>query len=1786
MALPFDKLNKSAKKAADKGKKEKQQKTTQAKVTKKATAKKSVSNYTKAAKNNTGITGGAAKAAKTNKTTKGNSTKKAAKKTTKKSTSKNLTSNEALLLQNLTRTGSKKVVTQGKKNAAKALTTSKAKTNEYKNLTEKTAKKKTKATKQLTSNESLLLQNLTRTGTADVVNKGLKGAGKTLRTSKAKTDEYKDLNKKVAKQDEKFLNSSPFAYGVMAGSSPIPLKETLEKQTGQKIDTSKAENTVGYKAGYMAGLMGEYAATGGIARGAVEQSIKTTLKQAGKTAGKKAVKEAAKEATEQVTKNSSKLTQIGKKVLTGAAADTVTGVPTNALEAGKETSKAEKGEKGKTFARSMALNTAFDVGLGAGGEVVSAAMKAIKKRAASKAAQAVTGTTETPTKAADTAVQNTTPKVTETPARADTAQASDAVAKTSTKTKPDGVATIETKTLDETLLPLKEAREEVPKAPEGASDIVKKAEQRKVQQVAEEKAEVNTASLEEARAELMAAKEYIDELKATYKAERERLVDEYEEYVKNYKSKGTLTWLRPTEYGYGFDMRETASFNDDWYRRWYKEHKRPPAKKNARWIAEDIVDRIFTGETKDFPDEDLHALYKTISSENEIYESLAAERGLTKAQREALADIFDDEDARGIFIDSDEYFDQFFPLLGTTKTDALKKDLGADVNKTLPVYKESTAAANEVRPEGEKVMYETETHARREQAAKDRLVTDYDGEYKDLLSKDEYTSEDLATMGEMLNREKTNFSRFYKLTKKAAEVSSRKGQELEAVKHIKENTAAGKAIKAEQASQRSVKELEKVNPRKLEQTETQAKETIKEIDKAVNTAVDETVENILSMHGTLRIMPRVEKQANVKNALTKYKEAGGKQVADKLTGATKTTDKAELQKSFDIMLKDVTDLIGKTKQKQAVKAEIEKFAKSVFERKANREDFAQVFDYAENVLRKNGSYTEAVEKRLKEVKKSFEGDYSNARLGKAVDEALKNAQIEIRQIMKQSKSVKTEAKDTVVDTITRKLKECGVDDETVKTIVDDAAKIFDSKLETAAKKYLTQRFAPKGKPVRKTMIEDVIELIHMGAYDDADIVSLMRAKNGVKVLTPQQAKEISDYMGIYEQKPKTREGAEALARANKIIANLEGANFGDRFRSVQRVSMLFNPKTWFSRNAGGNLLLSAAENIKDIPAAAIDCLVALKTGERTTQGITLGKLKAQGKGMAKGTKEQILDIRHGVDTAASRTKYEMPNKDVWNNKPMQKLDTLIGQLLQLGDRPFYEAAYNSRKAELEALAKKGKTSLTSKEIEESAKMFALDRVFQADTSLSKAAQSMRKAFNDIGDNGILGNIIMPFVQTPANILDKLISYSPAGLIKVVRELSRVRKGTFDQKVFVDTLGRMFTGAGVITLGYALAKKDAMTVDLYAQSDRNQQVQKAYEKQGLQSYAINLGNGTSFNIDWASPIGSLMIMGAEAYFGGADEKDLVSSLYGGGLAAADSVFSNSFLQGVSTLFSSYDGSISEGFANTILSATSQPLPSVIQQLTRVIDPYKRETYDSNPLKKQLNTLMSKTPVLSTMLPAKKDITGQSVEQFQGRGTISKLLEAYLYPANISEKKYNNVNDEAIRVYEATGETGALLKVGEKSFEYGDTKYRLESAEDMSRFMQVQGEEAYNELSKLISSKEYKNLSDNEKASAINRVTLKAKEKAEDDYLVRKGKYTQTELDFAKLSSQERKGYASVDMTKKAYIEIMNTADTYNEDGKYNLTQAEFTKYVNENNVSNSTARQLWIAYGWSPNTNPY
>ena len=107
----------------------------------------------------------------------------------------------------------------------------------------------------------------------------------------------------------------------------------------------------------------------------------------------------------------------------------------------------------------------------------------------------------------------------------------------------------------------------------------------------------------------------------------------------------------------------------------------------------------------------------------------------------------------------------------------------------------------------------------------------------------------------------------------------------------------------------------------------------------------------------------------------------------------------------------------------------------------------------------------------------------------------------------------------------------------------------------------------------------------------------------------------------------------------------------------------------------------------------LDRLISLKTGKRTTTGLSLDKLKAQARGAKQCLGEWASDILasadeygigkwYKVDTSPSRTKYEMAPGESFKNKgigkPLNFLEGTVRKLLQLDDRPFYQSAYNSR----------------------------------------------------------------------------------------------------------------------------------------------------------------------------------------------------------------------------------------------------------------------------------------------------------------------------------------------------------------------------------------------------------------------------------------------------------------------------------------------------------------------------
>ena len=752
---------------------------------------------------------------------------------------------------------------------------------------------------------------------------------------------------------------------------------------------------------------------------------------------------------------------------------------------------------------------------------------------------------------------------------------------------------------------------------------------------------------------------------------------------------------------------------------------------------------------------------------------------------------------------------------------------------------------------------------------------------------------------------------------------------------------------------------------------------------------------------------------------------------------------------------------------------------------------------------------------------------------------------------------KTEHKARVAIEKTKRMKTANAEVKKAVDIINNAAKKSKDKDEfvenvtKAIDKILEGRKIKDKVPLRDYIVETAAKVKSLDKSEMDTVIDQVteeiNKRLGIPTLSSEQINKITEYMKNADNAKTLQEKKDWWARADEIIHSLETSTWHDKFRAIQRITMLSNPKTLASRNAGGNLLLRTAETIKEVPATLADMATSkILNTDRTTTLLSAGKYKGQMTGFGQGIKGWGHDLKTGLDTSPTQTHYEYGSVKVFDPakaktkgmkvlyKSLDFLDGTIRKGLQLGDRPFYQSAYNGRVAELTTLVNKGKAKLTEKEIEESARMYALDQVFQGDTAIARRASELRRSMR------IFGDILIPFTQTPANILDKLVDYSPVGFARDIYRLGvRRATGEFDQKQFVDTLGRAFTGSGVIMLGYALAKKGLLTTDIYQQSETAEEY-KLRTLLGEQSYSLitnaefddkgNLTGGTYHSINWMSPVGSMLLMGADFYNGvEGSEEELLGALYRGFQTAVDGVFAQSFLSGVTDLIASnqYNSNTkSSGAAqkitDTLISQfTGQLSMNLLASTTRVIDPYKRETYDPNKLKKAFNTWKSKNPLLSRTLPVKIGVDGKPIKQYQGRGKLSKMWESFLNPFNKSAHQSDAVNAEVLNVYNQTGSDSVLLNsMSNGKFTYNDTDFVIKSGDWLSRYQKTMGEYATTEIQKLMDKKSWQGLSYGEKAEKIAAINTKAEKIAIEDYLVSSGEMTQEQFDYTTLNKKQK------------------------------------------------------------------
>lgn len=585
------------------------------------------------------------------------------------------------------------------------------------------------------------------------------------------------------------------------------------------------------------------------------------------------------------------------------------------------------------------------------------------------------------------------------------------------------------------------------------------------------------------------------------------------------------------------------------------------------------------------------------------------------------------------------------------------------------------------------------------------------------------------------------------------------------------------------------------------------------------------------------------------------------------------------------------------------------------------------------------------------------------------------------------------------------------------------------------------------------------------------------AKKKIPDLTAEQAQKIQQ---LSEQAQATelgtRENQIATQLLFKELKELVPANTGSKIRTLQNISLLLNPKT-FLRNLGGNSIYAAMDTGISKPiAAGIDKVTSLFTGKRTR---TLPQLREYAQGLQQGFREGAEDVALGINTRDKLgTRFNLNDRSSFNDVPgLNQLEKALNYSLQVPDRMFYQATYNESIAN--QLRAAGVKEATPKMIQ-NATNDALEAVFQNNSALGNMALRLRQAGNELANvNGFgLGDAFIPYAQTPANVAQQGINYSPLGIAKGIRNLAQgnQRQGALD-------LARGLTGSGLIYGGYQAAKNGLINPNI-----DDYEVQQNYAAMGIRPNTLNIGD---YNVSYnqLQPLAAPIAGGAAL----ADVQD--GNLMGALDRSIDSIADLGMLQSLNQFMADrQDYGTGTAATNLVSSIPSRFVPTGLKQITDLTDNIQRDTYDRNPLKQGLNQAIAKVPGLNRTLPVKYDVAGQPIKKYQTEG-IQRVFDAAVNPVFVNKRRNDATTQKLIDLYESTGDKSVLLPLADKTVRYKDLQgkqvVRPLNAKERNQYQEQLGVINKQLLDDIVNTEFYNNLDDEDKINLITTTQRYAK-----------------------------------------------------------------------------------------------
>lgn len=652
---------------------------------------------------------------------------------------------------------------------------------------------------------------------------------------------------------------------------------------------------------------------------------------------------------------------------------------------------------------------------------------------------------------------------------------------------------------------------------------------------------------------------------------------------------------------------------------------------------------------------------------------------------------------------------------------------------------------------------------------------------------------------------------------------------------------------------------------------------------------------------------------------------------------------------------------------------------------------------------------------------------------------------------------------------------------------------------------LLRKMTPEGQVMTiKRAVEQNVESMIRGG----------KAKDGSRPQINEQLLE--DYKNAAAENARAV-SAEQKAESEAKMQEIQQAIMADAASQIQStfkakwdawryMSMLGNGKTQI-RNYVGNVLFMPYKAAKDTIGAAFE--LAMPKDKRTKAlGIDKQLLNWAKNDSKTAEVQDALKYTGKLGDDATNAKFADDVK-VFDTAALEAVRKFTGDLPAKADLVFKNKYYASS---LAGFLKARGYSLqdvqggkVSDAVMSEARGYAINEAMKATfndcNSFSDMVSNLR--FKDPDTTwkkvaNMAGESVLPFRRTPANILVRFAEYSPAGLAKGAWDMAtKVSNGKISAAAAVDQIASGLTGTGALVLGYFMAKGIAGVKLTGSGADDDE------KRQGHQDYALEFsinGQEYSYTIDWAAPANLPLFVGANLYNAmernGADTSiSALSRIWQVSKGALEPMLKLSCMSSLNDLFETAryapEGeALYSVVADIATGYFTQGIPALLRQTAQTRQANKQTTFanDPDPTVRELQKLGAQIPFVGAQYQTdKRNEWGEAETTESG---WMRALNAYFNPGTLKEISDDPVEKELNRLNEAQVEN-VSPPTTDKTVSYTDTTgqkhddMRL-TEEQYQTLATTQGQTAKRLLDKLIKSKDYKVMTDSQKAAAVNAV----------------------------------------------------------------------------------------------------